>query len=87
VAHTDIYRREIYLGDYRIEWSDQKILVICSCNKCPELEVFSETYTMCPYCQSRYSISEIIQVELPDDLIQEAYDQGDIIDIMDDKLS
>jgi uncharacterized protein YbaR (Trm112 family) len=87
VAHTDIYKREIYLGDYRIEWSDQKISVICSCDKGPELEVFSETYTVCPSCQRRYSISEIIKVELPEDVIQEAYDQGDIIDIMDDKLS
>ncbi len=87
MAHTDIYKREIYLGDYRIEWSDQKISVICSCDKGSELEVFSETYTVCPSCQRRYSISEIIKVELPDDVIQEAYDQGDIIDIMDDKLS
>jgi len=84
MSYTDIYRREIYLGDYRVEWADQKIIVVCSCLKAPELDIFSDSYTLCPHCGRRYSISEIVKVELPDDVIQEARDQGDVLDIMED---
>ena len=61
-----LYQDEIYLGSYRIEWSDQKIIVTCDCNN-EELEVFSDSYTYCDKCGRRYSILEIIKVEAPTD--------------------
>jgi uncharacterized protein YbaR (Trm112 family) len=85
MSHTDIYQREIYLGDYRVEWSDQKISVTCSCPGKPHLSVFSDRYTTCPECGRQYSISEIIKVELPDGLIMETAEQGDVLDIIEEE--
>jgi len=56
------YRREIYLGEYRVEWADQKISLTCLCGQ-EEIEIFSDTYSSCPECKRRFSILELIKVE------------------------
>ena len=66
--YDTLYKHEIYLGDYRIDWSDQKVTVTCRCAHSPELEIFSDTPTVCPYCSRRYSILELIKIEVPSDL-------------------
>tara|TARA_R100000152_G_C6696704_1_gene127092 strand:- start:392 stop:676 length:285 start_codon:yes stop_codon:yes gene_type:complete len=69
--YDTLYKHEIYLGDYRIDWSDQKVTVTCRCAHSPELEIFSDTPTVCPYCSRRYSIMEIVKIEVPSDLVEE----------------
>tara|TARA_B100001250_G_C19813988_1_gene797255 strand:+ start:251 stop:535 length:285 start_codon:yes stop_codon:yes gene_type:complete len=69
--YDTLYRHEIYLGDYRIDWTDQKITVNCNCSHQPELEIFSDTPTVCPYCSRRYSILEIVKIEVPAELEDE----------------
>ena len=56
------YRREIFLGEYRVEWADQKISLTCICAQ-EEVEIFSDTYSTCPACKRRFSILELIIVE------------------------
>lgn len=60
-----IYKNEIFLGEYRIEWSDQKIVVNCACGKNDDLEIFSDCATFCDICNRRYTITELIKVEAP----------------------
>tara|TARA_Y100000310_G_scaffold333156_1_gene410113 strand:+ start:3215 stop:3418 length:204 start_codon:yes stop_codon:yes gene_type:complete len=55
-------KEELYIGSYRIEWSDQKIVVDCLCTE-KELEIFSDSYTYCPQCSRRFSIVELVRVE------------------------
>tara|TARA_Y100000034_G_scaffold129098_1_gene184924 strand:+ start:12408 stop:12674 length:267 start_codon:yes stop_codon:yes gene_type:complete len=57
-----LYSKEIYTTDYRIDWSDQKIIVNCFCGE-TDIEVFSDSYTYCEQCGRRFSIVELIQVE------------------------
>ena len=59
----NLYQNEIYLGDYKIEWSDQKIVITCSCIHKEEIEIYSDSYTYCEHCGRRYSILELIKVE------------------------
>jgi hypothetical protein len=75
------YQREIYLGEYRIEWADQKISLDCSCGTL-ELEVFSDTFTICPACKRRYSILELIKVETYFEDTDDD-DLGDTLDFME----
>ena len=55
-------RRGIFLGAYRIEWSDQKIMLDCVCGE-KDLEIFSDHFCYCPKCSRRFSIQEIIKME------------------------
>ena len=68
--YDKLYRHEVYLGQYRVQWSDQKLLIDCLCEE-KDLEIFSDTETVCPSCGRRYSIMEIIKVETPVDEEQE----------------
>ena len=57
-------RREVYFGAYRIEWSEQKIVLDCVCGE-KDVEVFSDQFSYCPKCSRRFSIQEIIKMEEP----------------------
>ena len=82
--YNSLYRHEVYLGDYRVEWSDQKISIICVCDDRVELELFSESHTTCPKCSRRYSIMELVKIEVPDDIEDDqTYNQADIGDIIE----
>lgn len=70
MEHKPLYSKEIYTTEYRIDWSDQKIIVDCSCGE-KELEVFSDSFTYCSSCGRRYSIVELIQVEVTGELEKE----------------
>jgi len=88
-TYDSLYRHEIYIGDYRVEWSDQKISIDCHCGE-TDLEIFSESATICRKCSRRYSIMEIVKVEVPEDLPDtEEIDivNMDINDILDNKRS
>jgi len=65
VEYKELYSNEIYLGDYSIEWVDQKLVVTCCCTGSPSIEVFSDSYSTCDTCGRRYSILELIKVETP----------------------
>ena len=84
-GYDSLYRHEIYIGDYRVEWSDQKIVINCNCGE-TDLEIFSESATICHKCSRRYSIMEIVKVEVPDDL-SETQDTHNVVidDILDNK--
>ncbi|MBT7706781.1 hypothetical protein HN747_05045 [archaeon] len=56
---------EAFDGEYRIDWSDQKIVLKCTCKDATELDVFSDSATFCPSCGRRYSIIELILTENP----------------------
>ena len=79
-----LYKHEIYLGDYRIDWSDQKITVTCNCAHQPELEIFSDTPTICKFCSRRFSILELLKIVVPADLEED--DNTMIHDISVDEL-
>tara|TARA_B100000131_G_scaffold323098_1_gene379817 strand:- start:4597 stop:4878 length:282 start_codon:yes stop_codon:yes gene_type:complete len=81
--YNSLYRHEVYLGDYRIEWSDQKISIVCSCHDKVELELFSESHTTCPKCCRRYSIMELVKVEVPDDIENENFNDVELQDIIE----
>ncbi len=68
--YDKLYRHEVFLGQYRIQWSDQKLSIDCLCGE-TDIEIFSDTETVCPSCSRRYSIMEIIRVETPVDEDQE----------------
>ena len=63
--YDKIYTNEVYLGDYIVEWVDQKLIIKCTCEKEPSIEVFSDVYSACEECGRRYSIVELIKVEVP----------------------
>jgi len=65
MEYKELYSNEIYLGDYAIEWVDQKLVVTCSCADNTNIEVFSDSYSTCDTCGRRYSILELIKVEVP----------------------
>tara|TARA_B100000131_G_C18101883_1_gene606354 strand:- start:1047 stop:1331 length:285 start_codon:yes stop_codon:yes gene_type:complete len=82
--YENLYRHEVYLGDYRIEWSDQKITIVCVCQDRTELELFSESPTICPKCSRKYSIMEIVKVEVPEELADDQnYSDVDIDEIIE----
>ena len=71
--YDKLYKHEVYIGQYRVHWSDQKLSIDCICGE-NDLEIFSETETVCPQCGRRYSIMEIIKVETPvDDEMEDRY--------------
>ena len=78
-----LYFREVYLGEYHVEWADQKISLDCSCGY-KDIEIFSDTYTICPECKRRYSILEIIKVENQMRESDET-DIGDTLDLLADE--
>ena len=80
--YNSIYRHEIFIGDYRIEWSDQKIVIDCKCGE-RDIEIFSESPTICRVCARRYSIMEIVKIEVPEDIPEENTDIVEIEDILD----
>ena len=83
--YDSLYRHEIYIGDYRIEWSDQKISIDCTCGE-TALEIFSDSPTICSVCARRYSIMEIVKIEVPDDLPETEETHNVVIeDILDNK--
>lgn len=73
----------VFFGNYRIEWSDQKIVATCSCKAAPELEIFSDCPTICPECGRKYTISEFIKVEVPKGIPLNDDDDGDIMDLLE----
>ena len=77
-----LFRREVCLTEYKIQWSDQKICVDCDCGE-KDVEIFSESYTYCSKCGRRYTILEIVQVEVPlsEDPIYEDQQETEIEDI------
>jgi len=81
--HTETNWNSVFLGDYRIEWSDQKITLTCSCDAAPELELFSDCPTTCPECGRRFSISEFIKVELPKGVRPTDADDGDVLYLLE----
>lgn len=83
--YDSLYRHEIYIGDYRVEWSDQKIVINCTCGE-TGIEIFSDSPSICRVCARRYSIMEIVKIEVPDDLPEtEDATNVDIEDILENK--
>ena len=71
--YDKLYKHEVYLGQFRVQWSDQKISIDCLCEE-KDLEIFSDIETVCPSCARRYSIMEIIRIETPvDEDIEDKY--------------
>ncbi len=73
-----MFQKNIYLGDYRVEWADQKISLECECGQ-ETIEIFSDASTVCSSCKRRFSILEIIRIEnYPDDLDNDDIDNSNL---------